>query len=65
MTPLQTPLTQAAYDHVKTAADMLEHRLNDGAIDADGLAARSHLIEAMHALDTVLAREAGQRGLEL
>ena len=65
MTPLKTPPIQAAYDYAKTALDMLNQRLAEDALDADGLAARSHLIEAMAALNVSLAREAGQRGWEL
>ena len=56
---------QHAYDHAKTALDMLNQRLAKEAMDADELAARSHLIEAVAALDVVLAKEAGQQGLEL
>ena len=60
MTPLQTPPIQAAYDHAKTAYDMLDQRANDDGLDANGLAARSHLIEALDALNLVLALGAGQ-----
>ena len=56
---------QAAFDHAKTALDMLNQRMADDSLDGDGLAARSHLIEAMAALNAVLAKDAGQQGLEL
>ena len=65
MTPLKTPLIQAAYDHARTALDMLDQRLEDAAVglDADGMAARTHLIEAVDALNLSLARKAGQGDL--
>lgn len=65
MTPLKTPQMQAAFDHAVTAAQMLDQILADKGLDAEGLAARSHLIEATAALDRSLAREVGQREMGL
>ena len=65
MTPLKTPLTQAAYDHAQAAFDMLNQKMGVDSLDGDGLAARSHLIEAMAALNAVLAKEAGQKEMGL
>ena len=67
MTPIKTPTLQAAYDHARTSLDMVNQRLEDDTVglDAEGLAARTHLIEAVAALNASLAQEAGQTGMDL
>lgn len=64
MTPLQTPPLQAAYDHAWTAMFMLIRHMNDNGLDADALAARSHLIEVLAGLNASLTREDGQRWMD-